>query len=773
MKSLTHKLAFVLLIMSVAPIIVGISSLYALSTAGQSLDCNDQSLQNLSLLLTSTGQALNENASLQENASQVAGQVNRAQDETSDALRRIGDAVLPKSYAISRIRFALSDAAMAERALLLALNMRHLEESELSAIRDNQLAIMEDSFMQIDAAANDYKARLDSKSESFAWDEFETALAEWKANHNDFMAEIANLERLVDDLVRGGPLFASTSRKAFDALFVAGKDARDLCETRIEALNQSLSSTTAKSVETAANLQDQCNILLRDLERETKAAVIRSHNLEKQIGDASTTAREAADAAASALAVASSRFRYLIVFAVVAILAAIFLGLVIARRISSPVKSAAEKMAKLARGEIIADIPPQLLKGHDEIGQLTRAMQQLIGSYRYEINVANAVSEGDFTKPIVLRSETDQLGRALRRMLVRTNGTLGRVNDCVVRVGESANQVSTASQSLSRGAQTSAAALEEITQNVLQVDAQAKENAGNAEMASELAIASRDSAQRGYDAVRDLATAMAEIQAAGKRIASVAKLIDDIAFQTNLLALNAAVEAARAGRYGKGFSVVADEVRSLSARSARAARETGQMVTTMTERMKAGMEMAERSDSEFRDIVADTDKVAQIFTSITNASNVQSIAVEQIARGLEQIDAVIQENTHNAEATANSAQWLLTQADDLRASVSRFRLLPEQDVDGKDNVVRTAAIRERKETGELLWSRQVEPQGRRKSRLLPDLGSSTDAFSRSGSPSTAVPVIDLSSDLHSNFFLDSPSENTPAEPDEEAQEEKE
>lgn len=714
MKSLTHKLAFVLLIMSVAPIIVGISSLYALRTAGESLNRNDQSLQNLSSLLTSAGQTLSENAALQENASQVANKVNHAQDETSEALQRIGDAVLPKSNAISRIQLALGDASMAERALLLALNMRHLESDELNTIRINQMAIMDKSFTQIMEALNDYKARLNSNEESIAWDEFESALRDWKENHDDFMAEIEKLELLVDDLVRGGPLFASTSRKAFDALFIAGKDAREVCEQRIETLNQTLSDSTAKSVATTVDLQDKCNILLRDLEQETNDAVVRSRELGGQIDEARITAREAATAAASALAGASRRFRYLIVFAVVAILAAVVLGLVIARQISMPVKSAAEKMAKLARGELIADIPPALLKGDDEIGQLTRAMQQLIGSYRYEINVANAVSEGDFTKPIALRSESDQLGLALRRMLVRTNGTLGRVNDCVVRVGQSANMVSSASQSLSRGAQTSAAALEEITQNVFQVDAQAKENAINACKANELAIASRDSAQRGYDAVRDLATAMAEIQDAGRRIASVAKLIDDIAFQTNLLALNAAVEAARAGRYGKGFTVVADEVRNLSARSAKAARETGQMVSTMTERMEVGMEMAQRSDSEFRDIVADTDKVAKIFTSITNASNSQSVAVEQIARGLEQIDQVIQENTHNAEATASSSQWLLIQADDLRASVSRFRLRTEQDGEKRVRMGQAAAKRGRKGAVKRLDLGENE-----KSRLLP------------------------------------------------------
>jgi methyl-accepting chemotaxis protein len=167
---------------------------------------------------------------------------------------------------------------------------------------------------------------------------------------------------------------------------------------------------------------------------------------------------------------------------------------------------------------------------------------------------------------------------------------------------------------------------------------------------------------------------MNDVQDAGIRIARIVKLIDDIAFQTNLLALNAAVEAARAGRQGKGFSVVADEVRNLSGRSAKAARDTGAMVAAMTGRMEAGAQLAQRSDHEFREIVEATEKVAQLFADITQASDSQSMAVGQISQGLSQIDSVIQENTDNAGRTASSSLALSRQAEALRRMISRFRL---------------------------------------------------------------------------------------------------
>ena len=169
---------------------------------------------------------------------------------------------------------------------------------------------------------------------------------------------------------------------------------------------------------------------------------------------------------------------------------------------------------------------------------------------------------------------------------------------------------------------------------------------------------------------------MTEIQQSGNKIASVAKLIDDIAFQTNLLALNASVEAARAGRQGKGFSVVADEVRNLSARSAKAAHETGEMIEAMLSLMDTGTKLAERSDREFREIVDAISQVATLFEGIAGASDSQSSAMSRIAKSLDQIGDVIQKNSNSAKQMADSANTLSRQAEDLRHMVSRFRLDP-------------------------------------------------------------------------------------------------
>ncbi|MDR2390337.1 MAG: methyl-accepting chemotaxis protein, partial [Planctomycetota bacterium] len=352
-----------------------------------------------------------------------------------------------------------------------------------------------------------------------------------------------------------------------------------------------------------------------------------------------------------------------------------FIAVWMAWHISTPIIAMARDMSRLAIGDIVErGVPPVYLNRYDEIGGLAQSLQALMVSRRDEIELANSLAKGDYTRSITLRSDSDMLGRALNAMIQINKNSMYLVYEAVSHVGQGVNIVSEASQSLLKGVETSENVSNMISDAASTVDRQARDNAGRARDANQLVAASRDSARRGYEAVVELASAMAEIQQAGKKIASVAKLIDDIAFQTNLLALNAAVEASRAGRHGKGFSVVADEVRSLSARSARAAHETGDMVASMLTSMESGSKLAKRSDLEFHEIVESTSKVVEIFKSIADASEDQSSSMTQIVKNLGQIKDVIQENSLNARQTATSAETLHREAVELHRMVSRFRL---------------------------------------------------------------------------------------------------
>jgi methyl-accepting chemotaxis protein len=259
-------------------------------------------------------------------------------------------------------------------------------------------------------------------------------------------------------------------------------------------------------------------------------------------------------------------------------------------------------------------------------------------------------------------------------MLNITNEMLAQVNVAVSQVTHGAGAINNASQSLSQGAIETASSLEEISASISQIGEKTKANATSADEADKLAAASRTAVDRGYEAVAEMIGAMKDLQNISAQIAAVVKLIDDIAFQTNLLALNAAVEAARAGRHGRGFSIVADEVRRLAGRSAKAAKDTGQMLEITVQKLEKGATLAEHTDSVLREIVDNAGKVADLFREIAKSSNEQSQGIGQIANGLSQIDRVTQHNTLTASETASAAVALLRQAEALRTMMERFRL---------------------------------------------------------------------------------------------------
>ncbi|HQH28980.1 MAG TPA: methyl-accepting chemotaxis protein, partial [Oligoflexia bacterium] len=231
-----------------------------------------------------------------------------------------------------------------------------------------------------------------------------------------------------------------------------------------------------------------------------------------------------------------------------------------------------------------------------------------------------------------------------------------------------------ASQSLSDGAATQASSLEEITAAMSDLGNQTQTNAASAAQANHLSQRAREAAENGAGSIRQMVAAMDDIRASSTEIAKILKTIDDIAFQTNLLALNAAVEAARAGRHGRGFSVVAEEVRNLAGRSTKAAHETSAIIELSNEKIERGRQTAEKSARSFQEIAAGTVEVTDLIGNIAQSSTDQATGIGEIRRGLEQIDQVTQKNSAHAHNTATAAVELAEEATQLNDMLQQFKL---------------------------------------------------------------------------------------------------
>ena len=236
-------------------------------------------------------------------------------------------------------------------------------------------------------------------------------------------------------------------------------------------------------------------------------------------------------------------------------------------------------------------------------------------------------------------------------------------------VAAASSQISSSSQSLADGASQQAASVEETSASIEEMSSMTAKNADNAEEASHLTVKARSSAEEGNDTMKSLQAIMRELHGGNNQILAIIKSIDEIAFQTNLLALNAAVEAARAGEHGKGFAVVADEVRNLAQRCSTASKETADLINARVQSNDNALKITEVFAEKLKEIATDTKKVADLMGEISAASREQSEGVSQIGKAMTSIDNVTQQNAANAEQMASASEELSSQSVNLREVV--------------------------------------------------------------------------------------------------------
>lgn len=289
---------------------------------------------------------------------------------------------------------------------------------------------------------------------------------------------------------------------------------------------------------------------------------------------------------------------------------------------------------------------------------------------------AEKIADGDLDVNIDIntRDEVGNLAYSFNRMVNNLNEVISNINVAADQVAAGSRQVADSSIELSQGATEQASTIEELSASLEEIANQTRLNADNSNQANSLAEVAKDTAVQGNNHMNDMLKAMEEINQSSNNISKIIKVIDDIAFQTNILALNAAVEAARAGQHGKGFAVLAEEVRNLAARSASAAKETTEMIEDSIKNVESGTAIAKQTSEALNKIVEDVSKVAKLIDEIAIASNEQSASIEQINQGIMMVTEVVQKTSATSEESAAASEELSGQADLLKEQVARFKL---------------------------------------------------------------------------------------------------
>lgn len=359
------------------------------------------------------------------------------------------------------------------------------------------------------------------------------------------------------------------------------------------------------------------------------------------------------------------------------------LNLYFKRRLKKPLNSLVYAAKAIENGEINEEIINELesIRASNEIGILARSMEGAVDSVNSLAHNIRGYKEAIANYDLSYASDsTKQRGIYLaivdivENLFSELRNILNEIKIASDGIDAGAEHVSAAAQILAQGATEQASSVEELAASISEVADAVKNDASNAMGVSKLAKYTAEVGTQSSLHMKDLMSAMGDINQTSKEIEKIIKTIDDIAFQTNILALNAAVEAARAGTAGKGFSVVADEVRNLASKCQEAVQNTSKMIENSAAAVSKGTKLAQETETALISVVEKTVNANALLDEIAEASQRQSENIYQINVGVDQVSGVVQENSATAEQIAASSEELSGQAISLKAMVDKYRL---------------------------------------------------------------------------------------------------
>ncbi|MEJ5246106.1 MAG: methyl-accepting chemotaxis protein [Bacteroidota bacterium] len=319
--------------------------------------------------------------------------------------------------------------------------------------------------------------------------------------------------------------------------------------------------------------------------------------------------------------------------------------------------------------------------------------------------VLNTMATGDLTVKVKgnYKGDHKKLQESINTLVDSFNDLIGRLLNSVETTASAAIQISSTADTMATSAQEQSAQTEEVASAIEEMARTVTENANNAQQTADMARQNREIAKEGGQIVELTVSKMSDIARvvkesadnieklgeSSKQIGEIISVIDDIADQTNLLALNAAIEAARAGEQGRGFAVVADEVRKLAERTTEATKQIAEMIKGIQKdteiavhmmqngnaEVTNGIQLADKAGSALKEIVESSQHLLDMISQIASANEEQAATGEQITKNVAMISEVAQDSSRRVTEIAHSAEDLSRLTDELRELVSQFKII--------------------------------------------------------------------------------------------------